>query len=284
MEPNTENRLPAGKTQKIPEIFRRQDAGASCEIIASGLFSVASADSHPGFFRSYNEDSFVYCLGNTPEEPVMLAVADGIGGHGNGNYASGLTIRLLTAFWRDFREKLPLDTKVVAGELNRAIRSIGKRIFMLNGAAGIKMPMGSTLAMLVLLPGCALTVHLGDSRVYRVRGDRIDQLTEDHSYIAGLLREGALTPEQAESHPLAHVILRSIGPTASVEPEIRTHDFRKGDRFILCSDGLTTHLSNPRIGELVRKAPAAQDAVRALLHATLREGAKDNVTIVCMYS
>lgn len=243
---------------------------------------IIAADSHPGFSRHVNEDAFgTYLSQNNGSR--FLVVADGIGGHGNGDLASRLLVQLLLTFWREYQQKLPTDPEQVAKDLEQAVIRINQKIYQVNLSSGNKLPMGSTLALLTVLPEHVITLHLGDSRIYRVRNHEIQQLTEDHSYISQFIRQGTLAPEKAKDHPLAHVILRSVGPTEECEPDVKVHERVAGDRFVVCSDGLTEHLLASDILAEVEKAADPDSAVKALLRATLRDGARDNVTILCTY-
>lgn len=272
----------AGKTQKIPENFQyRSDNRPLACCLASSSF--AYAETNIGFIRENNEDSYGFHA-VSPCEPMLFAVADGIGGHGNGDYASRLLIRMLLAGWRDLRDRIPDDPRKLEPELVRLVISCNRRIFDLNEAADNSVPMGTTLAMLVVMPTFAVTVHLGDSRVYvlRDKGPLIP-LTADHSYVAQLIRNGQITPEQAASHPLSHVIIRSIGPVPDANPEIHFHERHAGDRYLVCTDGVTTHLNDARIEGIVRTAGSAAEAVRTLISATLREGGSDNITAISAF-
>ena len=273
--------LPAGKTQKIPADFQYRSATpplACC--LASSSF--AYGETNLGFARDSNEDSYGYYAPSTCE-PMLFAVADGIGGHGNGNFASRLLIRMLLTGWRDLGRDIPCDRKQLGSMLADLVVSCNRRIFELNEAADNSVPMGTTLAMLAVMPDFAVTVHLGDSRVYVLREKKLIQLTQDHSYVAMLLQRGQITKEQASTHPLSHVILRSVGPTANAEPEVRIHERRPGDRFMLCSDGVTSHLSNHRIEETLKSSGSAAEAVRTLINISLRKGGRDNITAISAF-
>lgn len=274
--------LPAGKTQKIPANFQYR-SGPPPLVCSLASSSFAYGETNTGFARSANEDCFGYHAVSTCE-PMLFAVADGIGGHGNGDIASHLLIRMLLTSWRDFRNAIPSGRQELADALTSLITACNRRIFELNEAAENPIPMGTTLAMLLVMPDFALTLHLGDSRVYVLRENGpLLPLTIDHSYVTQLLRTGQITPAQAESHPLSHVILRSVGPALNVVPEIHFHDRLPGDRYMLCSDGVTTHLKDDRIEEIMRSSNSAADAVRTMINASLREGGRDNITAVCAY-
>ena len=237
-----------------------------------------AAVTHAGFHRNYNEDCYGYHLSRN-ESVRLLAVADGIGGHGNGDYASNLLIRDLLNFWRKYCDSFDLTQwETITNAVKDQLIMINERIHDINEAIGIKVPMGSTLALLLLLPGKAITLHAGDSRIYRLRDQELMPLTEDHSYITEFLKSGTLTKEKAADHPLAHVILRSIGTLAQVDIEINAYDLKDGDAFMLCSDGLTEHVNDDMIRNIMTKNSDPADVVKELLQETLRDGAHDNIT------
>lgn len=274
----------AGKTQKIESVCNSSanSAKATQRIDWFAMNHPVAGDSHPGFCRTSNEDSYGYYIGQD-NRSFFLAVADGIGGHGNGDFASTLLIRELLIFWRRYEKTLPANPKTVMQDLCDSVRRINREIYDLNVAAGIRLPMGTTLVCLALLPGKAITLHLGDSRAYLIRDHQIKALTQDHSCVSEMLRTGTLSPEKAAGHPLAHVILRSVGPMKDVEPELHLYDRVAGDRFLLCTDGLTEHLSDQDILRSIDGNSNTTDAARSLIHTTLRNGAKDNVTVICTF-
>ncbi len=276
--------LPASKTQPIASLVKNkaQDTEKTQVICTARLTAPGAADSHPGFKRHMNEDSYGYSF-NNEKGIAFFAVADGIGGHGAGDFASAYLVQNLLAFWRKYQENIPAHKEQIVEDVVQKIREINARMYELNVACSAKLPMGTTLALLILVPEFSIIIHLGDSRIYMVRQHTITQLTQDHSYVNEMIRSGALTPEQAAVHPLAHVILRSVGPVAEIEPETQIIPRIPGDRFLLCSDGLTIHLTDEDILRCVDQASSPADAVRSAIHATLRAGANDNVTVVCSY-
>lgn len=266
----------AKKTQKICVMNQTAEASGNAD------FSVPpcriAAVTHAGFRRNANEDCYGYHISHN-DTVRLLAVADGIGGHGNGDHASNLLIRELLNFWRKHCDSFDITQwEIITNALKKQLTVINERLHEINDAIGIKVPMGSTLALLLLLPGKAITLHAGDSRIYRLREQEFTPLTEDHSYITEFLKSGTLTKEKAADHPLAHVILRSIGTLAHVDIEINTYDLKDGDSFVVCSDGLTEHLNDDMIRNIMIHNSEPADVVKELLQETLRNGAHDNVT------
>lgn len=220
----------------------------------------------PGRKRRRNEDAFVL-------EPPLFAVADGMGGAQAGEVAS----RLAAAAFREFHEvdELAPDERVRA-LVQEANRRIYDRARSDTGATG----MGTTITA-ALLEGEQVTIgHVGDSRAYRLREGELEQLTEDHSLVADLMRSGRLTPEEAETHPQRSVITRALGTDPEVDVDTMSVETSPGDVFLLCSDGLTTMVADEQILELLAGASSLEEAAKALVKAANKGGGEDNVTVV----
>jgi serine/threonine protein phosphatase PrpC len=216
--------------------------------------------------RRRNEDSFV-------REPPLFAVADGMGGAQAGEVAS----RLAAAAFREFHEADELDPEErVATIIQEANRRIYERARSDAQASG----MGTTITAALVSGDSVAIGHVGDSRAYRLRGGRLEQLTEDHSLVADLVRSGRLTPEEADTHPQRSVITRALGTDLEVDVDTFTVEARAGDLFLLCSDGLTTMVDDEEIAQMVANADSLEHATKALVKAANRAGGEDNVTVV----
>jgi protein phosphatase len=146
------------------------------------------------------------------------------------------------------------------------------------------MDMGTTLSALLLTDTFAVSAHVGDSRVYRLRGDRLTQLTTDHSFVQEMIEEGELTPEAALNHPLRSVLTRAVGTQEPLEEvEIHIVDAAPGDRFLLCSDGLHDMVSFDEITMILRSGIDPKQSAERLLDAALRNGGRDNITIIAIH-
>jgi serine/threonine protein phosphatase PrpC len=216
--------------------------------------------------RRRNEDSFV-------REPPLFAVADGMGGAQAGEVAS----RLAAAAFREFHEADELEPEErVAAIVQEANRRIYERARSDAEASG----MGTTITA-ALVTGVGVAVgHVGDSRAYRVRRDGIEQLTEDHSLVADLVRSGRITPEEADTHPQRSVITRALGTDLEVDVDTFTVEAEPGDLFLLCSDGLTTMVDDEAILEIIASSDTLEQASKALVKTANRAGGEDNVTVV----
>jgi PPM family protein phosphatase len=220
--------------------------------------------SDTGRQRNANEDSFFV-------RPPIFVVADGMGGAQAGEVASRAAA---DAFDVDLPDEPPERV------LRETIRSANRTIHDLARADPSRAGMGTTLTAAVLSAEREEVAlgHVGDSRAYRLRGGRLEQLTRDHSLVEEMRRKGQLTDAQAEDHPQRSIITRALGPEPEVEPDVQTVSAAPGDVFLLCSDGLTTMLDESRIAKVLAAATSMEAAVRALVDEANRAGGRDNIT------
>jgi PPM family protein phosphatase len=220
--------------------------------------------SDTGRQRNANEDSLFV------RAPIFV-VADGMGGAQAGEVASKAAA---DAFDVDLPDGPPERI------LRETILSANRKIHDLARADPSRAGMGTTLTAAVLSAEREEVAigHVGDSRAYRLRDGRLEQLTRDHSLVEEMRRKGQLTDAQAEDHPQRSIITRALGPEPEVEPDVQTVPAAPGDVFLLCSDGLTTMLDEARIAKLLTGATSMDAAVRALIDEANRAGGRDNIT------
>ena len=223
-----------------------------------------AALSDVGREREGNEDAYL-------ERPPLFAVADGMGGAQAGEVASHMAVEALAAALEagDLPESL-------TGALEEANARIHARAADDRDLAG----MGTTTTAVWVGPATLTVAHVGDSRLYRLRDDRLEQLTEDHSLVGGLVRLGKLTPAEAERHPQRSVILRAVGVETSVEVDLTEHRLEDGDVHLICSDGLTSMVRDEVILETLRAEPALDAAAAMLVDLANACGGHDNITVV----
>jgi protein phosphatase len=221
--------------------------------------------SDTGRRRRHNEDQYV-C------EPPLFAVADGMGGAQAGEIASGLAAAVLSEAAGDERG----EERVAA-----LIKEANRRVFQRSSEDEATSGMGTTMTV-ALVDGTTIAFgHVGDSRAYRVRDRKLEQLTEDHSLVGELVRSGRLSPEEAESHPQRSVITRALGTEPDVDVDTFTVEAEPDDVYLLCSDGLTDMVSVREIRSLlVERANDLDGAARALVNAANEGGGEDNITVV----
>jgi serine/threonine protein phosphatase PrpC len=221
-----------------------------------------------GRIREVNEDSFV-------AEGFVFAVADGMGGHAAGEVASRIGVLTL----RDLSSRHPLRPDDVLGTIREANRRI------LKAATSPETDgMGTTMAgVTVVRTGGAdhwCVFNVGDSRVYRLQGNRMSQITHDHSEVRELLDAGLITADEAARHPLRNVITRSLGTDPGPTPDLWVFPPQPGERFVICTDGLSNEVSDRDIMLALRAHDDPQAAADVLVEAALRAGGRDNVTVV----
>jgi serine/threonine protein phosphatase PrpC len=215
--------------------------------------------------RSANEDDFVLA-------PPFFAVADGMGGAKAGEVASAMATEV---FEGESDSGEPAEA-----QLARMLREANRRIHDLAVADESHRGMGTTLTAAKVTGDEISLAHVGDSRAYRMRDGELEQLTKDHSLVAELERSGQITPEAAEHHPQRSIITRALGPEPEVEVDTYTVTGREGDLFLLCSDGLTSMISDEEIGSILRSADSLDAAADTLVRAANQSGGKDNITVV----
>ena len=206
----------------------------------------------------------------------LFVVADGMGGHVGGEIASASTIDRL----KPVAEAGSIDPKAIEKAIERAVRDIASHPEATDDGTG------TTLTGVYLdTSGDAphwVTLNVGDSRVYLLRDGSIVQITTDHSVVQELIASGRLSPEEAENHPYGNVITRAVGPSEGVTPDYVRLDVADGDRFVICSDGLTKELTDYGIRHFLDENPDPADAVAAMLDAALENGGRDNVTVIVL--
>ncbi len=223
-----------------------------------------------GRVRDHNEDSLL-------ADGTVFVVADGLGGHAAGEVASRLAVETLASL-ADDPPAGPDDVVAVVEEANR-------RILASQGGHPERSGMGTTLTGLAVTAGDDphwVVVNVGDSRVYRIDGDGLEQVTRDHSEVGELVAAGLLDPADVATHPLRHVITRSLGISREPRPDSWQRPVVAGEWFVVCSDGLTNEVSDDELLRVVRKAGEPQAAADALVAAALDAGGRDNVTVLVL--
>jgi serine/threonine protein phosphatase PrpC len=222
--------------------------------------------SDPGRKRRHNEDSFVV-------QPPLFAVADGMGGAQAGEVASKLAAGAL--------EETQPGAVRGAEDIVELIQEANRRVHARSTEDPSTSGMGTTMTVALVQDGHVLIGHVGDSRAYRVRDGKLEQLTEDHSLVNELVKGGKLSREEAEVHPQRSVITRAVGTDPDVDVETYPVETREGDLFVLCSDGLTDMVAEADILAILERHRDDLDrAARALVQAANRGGGEDNITVV----
>ncbi len=229
----------------------------------------AAALSHTGKVRSNNQDSG-YAGSN------LFVVADGMGGHAGGDVASSLAIAELQPLDRTYENTSDAE-RTLRGAVSDAAESLIDTVHVRPELAG----MGTTVSAIIMVDDYAVIAHIGDSRIYLFRDDALTQITTDHTFVQRLVDSGRITPEEARYHPRRSVLMRVLGDM-DANPELDTFIMptQPGDRWLLCSDGLSGVVDDPHTAKALGAGLAPGRTADVLLKQALDAGAPDNVTIV----
>jgi len=236
-----------------------------------GFYFDSDARSALGLVRDGNEDS-AFVSGR------LIAVADGMGGHAGGEVASRIAIRALQSMAPMLTDKT-IDSDSTHNSLINSLHTIDTEIGDFAREAIELRGMGTTLTALVIHADEIALLHVGDSRCYRLRGNTIEQLSNDHTVIQELLSQGAITLTEALDHPQRSVLTQALMGEGNVVPVLQLFDAKEGDRYLLCSDGLSSVLTEKEIKLLLKKRDR-KAAIKALFDATYIQGAPDNITVL----
>lgn len=242
--------------------------------VSTGLEWRHCASSNVGRVRSQNEDAY-----GADNPPGLFIVADGMGGHAAGEVASSLAVRCAS------EGMILLDQNAEQPEAGRVLEtaiSDANRVIMIEGEAHPENAgMGTTVtALLLSLHGWWLVGHVGDSRAYLVRDGDVRRVTEDHTYVQELVRQGRLSAEEARTHPRSSLLTRALGTTPDVQVDLYEGELHSGDRFVLASDGLMTMVPEERIEELITSPWTADKLVDRLIAEANEAGGHDNTTAI----
>ena len=237
----------------------------------SAYFFETSARSAIGLVRQGNEDSGLV-------SPQLIAVADGMGGHAAGEVASRIAVEVLQSLTPALIS-VDIDEDSAEDLLMHSLHSIDVEISLVTDEDIEKRGMGTTLTALLIRDKYISLLHVGDSRCYRLRGNTLEQLSNDHTVIQELLDQGAISVAEAAEHPQRSMLTQALRGDGDVTPVLQMYEVKKGDRYLLCSDGLSGVLTEKEI-KIGLKKTDKDEAVKFLVDATYVNGAPDNVTVL----
>jgi serine/threonine protein phosphatase PrpC len=247
------------------------------KVVAAGLTDV-------GRKRDHNEDSFLI-----DEDLKLFVVADGMGGHAGGGTASRIAVETIDTELRQVRSSqgsvleapTPLQDSPVPEAIRAAVERACMAIYSKAQEDDRLKGMGTTVISLLMKDEQAFFAHVGDSRAYLVRGDLIQQISEDHSLVNEQIKAGMITPEEAKHSKYKNIITRSVGFEEEVQVDVMGLLSEPGDVFILCSDGLANMMEDTEILEVVRHVPLT-DVPKTLVDLANERGGDDNITVVAV--
>jgi serine/threonine protein phosphatase PrpC len=237
----------------------------------SAYFFETSARSAVGLVRQGNEDSGLV-------SPQLIAVADGMGGPAAGEVASRIAVEVLQSLTPAL-VSAEIDEDSAEDLLMHSLHSIDVEISLVTDEDIEKRGMGTTLTALLIRDKYISLLHVGDSRCYRLRGNTLEQLSNDHTVIQELLDQGAISEAEAIEHPQRSMLTQALRGDGDVTPVLQMYEIKKGDRYLLCSDGLSGVLTEKEIKIGLKKSDK-DEAVKFLVDATYVNGAPDNVTVL----
>lgn len=229
----------------------------------------AYALSDTGLVRELNEDTVQVCEG----KHMLCILADGMGGHRAGEVASALAAKKVADMLSD-KQPMPAD-------MMQAVLSANAAVYAQQKDNPEQQGMGTTLTVLWEDEDSMVIGHVGDSRAYLYRAGRLHQMTEDHSMVGEMLREGLITQEEARSHPYRNVITQAVGTDETVKPDVLRAIKMPGDKWLLCSDGLSDMVEDSEIARVIGQYPA-QEAAQVLLNMAIKNGGRDNVSVILL--
>ena len=261
----------------------------------------AASRTHPGQVRKINEDS-IFSFVRDPEmgDPIaLLIVADGIGGHKAGDIASNLAVQTVfneLAWFLDEDGSEQTKPLTLAPDMAEAALNfenyLETRLRMAIEDANLKIHeyagshpeqasnMGTTFSCLLIFNNRLVVAHIGDSRAYRLRDNTLEQLTDDHSFVGQMVRDGQLPNEAYYVHPRRNVITRALGQFAEVKVDMLSQDLQAGDRFLICSDRLWEMIRDPELEEHMRDISDMDATVEMLIELAVERGGPDNISVV----
>ncbi len=236
--------------------------------------------------RKGNEDALIL-----NEDQKLYVVADGMGGHAAGEVASRVAVEAIAEFValtggnQEITWPFGLDDSISyeGNRLKTAVRHANSRVLEATRESAEYEGMATTVAAVLVDGDTANLAHVGDSRIYLYHGGTIEQLTRDHSWVNEQIETGAISPEQARSHPLRNVVTRALGGRADLLVDIQSRRMAPGDILLLCSDGLTTMVQDAEIARILGEAGGdVQRAAAALVREANEKGGEDNITVLLL--
>lgn len=248
-----------------------------------------------GLVRKVNEDDFL-CLKLNDllklENPVadlyLCIVADGMGGRNAGEVASSMAVHEIVEFIKEKYISVLIEKDTTEDKIFDLIRDAifysNDRIYKKSLLNTEYVGMGTTLSMILIKDKSLYYGHVGDSRIYLIREKEITKLTEDHSLVAELVKQGTIKPEEASSHPQKNIITRALGTEYDIEADLGKHEMMDGDYILLCTDGLSNLIKDNEILELVLAANDVEQACDLLINKAKENGGFDNITVVVIHN
>lgn len=231
-----------------------------------------------GLIREINQD----CLfaGSIEDFPLYI-VADGMGGHNAGEIASSMAVDIIKTVFTDNRDNLISEENIIM-TIEDAIIKANEKIFLQSKKVPEYTGMGTTITLCYIFGNKIYIGHVGDSRAYFITEDNIRQITDDHSLVNELIKNGSITPEEAINHPQKNLITRAVGTSSEIQLDFYTLDYKLDDILIICSDGLSNMLKDDDIMKLIKSEDDIDIACNNLISIANENGGRDNITVIAI--
>lgn len=236
----------------------------------------AYAKTDKGQVREMNQD--YYYISTSLDEVQLYILADGMGGYNGGEIASSLAVQTAKNYIENNFKEIEKDKDSIIQLLGSSMEYANMVVYEKAKENPELQGMGTTLEICLIYNNKVYIGHVGDSRIYRIRKQFIRKLTQDHSYVQKLVKEGTITKEQAQHHPQKNMLMKALGCNAFVEPDVMVKGFLKDDILIMCSDGLTNLVDQTTIFEMASKN--IEQATKDLVQLANERGGYDNITVV----
>jgi serine/threonine protein phosphatase PrpC len=234
--------------------------------------------SDKGRVREENEDAY-----RIEAEHSLFIVSDGMGGHAEGARASQIVVEELPAILTEKLVQLKSqNSRSVRRAIHKSIMDLNQKVRAEGVNGNGHRNMGATLVMTMLHNDRLYIANVGDSRAYLFRNNRLRQLTVDHTFVAELLEQGQIKPDETENHPQQHVITQCVGIDSQIGPLIRSIAVKKADRLLLCSDGLTSVVPDKKIRQIIKSHTDLQSLCKELTETANEAGGPDNITVLAV--
>lgn len=235
--------------------------------------------SDKGKVRSHNEDSVGLFVNSNRQQ--LAVIADGMGGHNAGDVASGMVSSLLKEKWHE-SEKINLPENAESWLL-QTIVDINNKVFAYAQDHSECAGMGTTVVAAICTNDFVTIAHIGDSRCYLYNEQGFKQITEDHSLVNELVRSGQISKDDAEYHPRKNVLLKALGTELDVQADVQTIGWEKGDKLLLCSDGLSNKVTDVELEDFLSDSRSLEDLAVALVHLANDRGGEDNISLALLH-
>ena len=233
-----------------------------------------------GLVRKVNEDSFSCEKLESVENSYLYIVADGMGGHNAGEVASSMAVQEVALYIKGNIEMLKHGDKEALELVRNSMLHANDKVYKTSIIKSNCLGMGTTLSMVLIKDEISYIGHVGDSRIYLIRDNRIKKLTEDHSLVAELIKAGTIKPEEANSHPQKNVITRALGTEYNLDPDVCRESVQNGDIILICTDGLSNAVNEEDMVHTIVNSSDLNEACGLLIGKAKENGGFDNITVV----